>query len=243
MNTKSNWNEILSRYVKRIISPDGRDTFESTHALSRQMYDFTDIKCGERILDLGCGWGKSLQPFVPYFRSVVGMDMSEENIEKARVAYADRTHITFLQGCIRHLALPAGSADLIISSLVLHQIEWNDKRQLFDAVRRVMKADGEMVMADEIILFDPEASPEKFNEVYRYLLEHTTPKEVYEHRIKPYLQDGHIYTWQEMKADTPEPYQFCSIEDLKSTIKESGLKVTEVQEITPFFGLLKIRHQ
>ena len=100
-----------------------------------------------------------------------------------------------------------------------------------------------MVMADEIILFNPDASPEKFNEVYRYLLEYTTPKEVYENHIKPYLQEGHIYTWQDMKENTPPEYWFHSIEDLKATLRKVRLKLVKVQEITPFFGLLKIKHQ
>ena len=122
-------------------------------------------------------------------------------------------------------------------------MEWNEQERLFEAVNQVLKTDGEMIMADEIILFDPDASPEKFNEVYRYLLEHTTPKEVYENHIKPYLQEGHIYTWQDMKEDTPPEYWFHSIEDLKTTLEKSHLKLVDIQEITSFFGLLKIKHQ
>ena len=133
--------------------------------------------------------------------------------------------------------------DLIISSLVLHQVEWNEQERLFETVKQVLKAEGEIVMADEIILFNPDASPEKFNEVYRYLLEYTTPKEVYENHIKPYLQEGYIYTWQDMKENTPPEYWFHSIEDLKSILKKAELKLVDIQEITPFFGLLKIKHQ
>ena len=64
-------------------------------------------------------------------------------------------------------------------------------------------------------------------EVYRYLLEHTTPKEVYENHIKPYLQEGHIYTWQDMKENTPPEYWFHSIENLKTTLQKVHLKLVE----------------
>ena len=240
---EKNWEKNLSVYIKRTISPDGRDTFESTQALSERMFEFASVKNGDRLLDLGCGWGKSLQPFVPHFLSVLGIDTSQENIAQAKDAYKHYDNVSFQCGSIQNLELSAESVDLIISSLVLHQMEWNEQERLFEAVKQVLKTDGEMIMADEIILFDPDASPEKFNEVYRYLLEHTTPKEVYENHIKPYLQEGHVYTWQDMKEDTPPEYWFHSIEDLKTTLEKSHLKLVDIQEITSFFGLLKIKHQ
>lgn len=240
---EKNWKKNLSVYINRTISPDGRDTFESTQALSERMFEFATVKKGNKVMDLGCGWGKSLQPFVSHFLSALGIDTSQENIAQAKDAYKHYDNVSFQCGNIQNLELSAENVDLIISSLVLHQVEWNEQERLFEAVKQVLKADGEMIMADEIILFNPDASPQKFNQVYRYLLEYTTPKEVYENHIKPYLQEGHIYTWQDMKENTPPEYWFHSIEDLKATLRKVRLKLVEVQEITPFFGLLKIKHQ
>ena len=240
---EKNWEKNLSVYINSTISPDGRDTFESTQALSERMFEFASVKNGDKVLDLGCGWGKSLDLFVPHFLSALGIDTSQENIAQAKDAYKHYDNVSFQCGSIQNLELSVESVDLIISSLVLHQVEWNEQERLFEAVKQVLKTDGEMIMADEIILFNPDASPEKFNEVYRYLLEHTTPKEVYENHIKPYLQEGHIYTWQDMKEDTPPEYWFHSIEDLKTTLEKSHLKLVDIQEITSFFGLLKIKHQ
>lgn len=240
---EKNWEKNLSVYINRTISPDGRDTFESTQALNEQMFEFVSVKNGDKVLDLGCGWGKSLDLFVPHFLSALGIDTSQENIAQAKDAYKHYDNVSFQCGSFQNLELSVESVDLIISSLVLHQVEWNEQERLFEAVKQVLKTAGEMIIADEIILFNPDASPEKFNEVYRYLLEHTTPKEVYENHIKPYLQKGHIYAWQDMKENTPPEYWFHSIEDLKTTLQKVRLKLVEVQEITPFFGLLKIKHQ
>jgi len=53
----------------------------------------------------------------------------------------------------------------------------------------------------------------------------------------------HLEAWQDMKENTLPEYWFYSVKDLKSTLKNAGLELTDVQDITPFFGLLKIRHQ
>ena len=37
---EKNWEKNLSVYIKRTISPDGSDTFESTQAFSEQIFEF-----------------------------------------------------------------------------------------------------------------------------------------------------------------------------------------------------------
>ena len=64
---KKSWEKNLYIYIKRTISPDGRDTFESTHALSERMFEFASVKDGDKVLDLGCGWGKSYNHLAPLF--------------------------------------------------------------------------------------------------------------------------------------------------------------------------------
>ena len=115
---EKNWEKNLSVYIKRTISPDGRDTFESTQALSERMFEFASVKNGDRLLDLGCGWGKSLQPFVPHFLSVLGIDTSQENIAQAKDAYKHYDNVSFQCGSIQNLELSAESVDLIC-------IKWN----------------------------------------------------------------------------------------------------------------------
>lgn len=92
-----------------------------------------------------------------------------------------------------------------------------------------------MVFADELILFDPEAESERFNRVYRYLLANTTPKDVYEQQIKPYLTDDYVYTWQDMKANTPPEFWFHTLPHLQTKLHAANLVLREVKELTPFF--------
>ena len=57
--------------------------------------------------------------------------------------------------------------DLLISSLVLHQVPEEKQAALFCKIAETLKPEGEMVFVDELLLFDPAADPVRFNEVYR----------------------------------------------------------------------------
>ena len=148
-----------------------------------------------------------------------------------------------MQGNLLQLPLPPGSVDLLVSSLMLHQLSDENQLALFQKIHSLLKDDGEMVFADELILFDPEAEPERFNRVYRYLLANTTPKDVYEQQIKPYLTDGYVYTWQDMKANTPPEFWFHTLPHLQTKLHAANLVLREVKELTLFFGLCRVTKQ
>ena len=59
-----------------------------------------------------------------------------------------------MQGNLLQLPLPPGSVDLLVSSLMLHQVSDADQLALFQKIHSWLKDDGEMVFADEL-LFDP----------------------------------------------------------------------------------------
>lgn len=171
------------------------------------------------------------------------MDCNAENLRVARQKYQEMPHISFMQGNLLQLPLPPGSVDLLVSSLMLHQVSDENQLALFQKIHSLLKDDGEMVFADELILFDPEAEPERFNRVYRYLLANTTPKDVYEQQIKPYLADGYVYTWQDMKANTPPEFWFHTLPHLQTKLHAANLVLREVKELTPFLGLFRVTKQ
>ena len=224
-NTQNQWTKDLALYIQHLVSPDGRDTFESTPLLAEKLYELSSYKEGDTLLDLGCGWGKSLAPFVPHFKELIGVDMSVENLDRAK---------------IQELNLPAQSVDVMITALALHQIPLEEFYGVCQKLHTILKNEGELLMADELILFNPEENIPLFDSVYRYLLANTTPKAVYEQYIKPYLEEGHKYTFEEMKENTPPEYQFHALIEVETLLATAGFKVKEVVEVTPFFGFLKI---
>ena len=239
-NIQNQWTKDLALYIQHLVSPDGRDTFESTPLLAEKLYELSSYKEGDTLLDLGCGWGKSLAPFVPHFKELIGVDMSVENLDRAKAIYQAQPNVRFEQGKIQELNLPAQSVDVMITALALHQIPLEEFYGVCQKLHTILKNEGELLMADELILFNPEENIPLFDSVYRYLLENTTPKAVYEQYIKPYLEEGHKYTFEEMKENTPPEYQFHTLIEVETLLATAGFKVKEVVEVTPFFGFLKI---
>ncbi|MFD1432134.1 class I SAM-dependent methyltransferase [Lacticaseibacillus yichunensis] len=78
---------------------------------------------GKRVLDLGCGYGWQCRYVADHgAAAVLGVDASEKMLAVAREKNAAPA-ITYQQATIQALAAPAGSFDLVLSSLALHYLE------------------------------------------------------------------------------------------------------------------------
>jgi SAM-dependent methyltransferase len=85
---------------------------------------------GKKVLDLGCGFGWHCRyARERHARSVIGIDLSENMLERAR-AMTDDAAIEYRRLAIEDIDFPAERFDVVISSLALHYVE------RFDAVCR-----------------------------------------------------------------------------------------------------------
>lgn len=114
---------------------------------------------------------------------------------------------------------------MVVSSLAFHQVKYSYKTTALKNVKNLLNKNGRFVLCDTMILFDAENEPEFFDMVYRYLLEKTTPAEIYKNHIAPYLQKDYIYTWDDMKRYTPKDNWFYSLAELKEWLAECSLMV------------------
>ena len=63
---KSTWDNILEMYIHNLISPDGRNTFESTPELVKVILQKAKITSNDTVIDIGCGWGNLTREIAIY---------------------------------------------------------------------------------------------------------------------------------------------------------------------------------
>ncbi len=111
-----------------------------------------------RILDMGCGFGKSTRPFAKVFREsrIEAVDLSAACLRLAATSElpADAAPIHFRQMDAGALRFDAGSFDLVTSTMLLHEIPRAPLRRMFEEVFRVLEPGGRMVHLDFYLMPD-----------------------------------------------------------------------------------------
>uniref|UniRef100_A0A674P9N2 Methyltransferase type 11 domain-containing protein n=1 Tax=Takifugu rubripes TaxID=31033 RepID=A0A674P9N2_TAKRU len=101
--------------------------------------------CPELIkMDLGCGTGQTTRLLAPHFQEVVGIDVSETQLEQAR-AVLSCPDITYRKGTAEDLPFPDGSVDLITASSAAHYF---DESKFMAEANRVLKPGGCIALID-----------------------------------------------------------------------------------------------
>ena len=119
---------------------------------SKMIIKMTQIKQGDKVLDVGCGSGNltlTAKLYAGSTGSVYGIDASPEMIEVARKkAKQSGTNVTFEVGLIEQLPFPEATFDVVISRLVIHHLPDDLKRQGFAEIFRVLKPGGVFFLTD-----------------------------------------------------------------------------------------------
>ncbi|KAH6932471.1 hypothetical protein HPB50_006262 [Hyalomma asiaticum] len=97
----------------------------------------------ELCVDVGCGPGQSTELYCPFFKNVVGADISHSQIEEAnaRRRYGNVTYMEASAEC-----LPLRSSSVALMSAV-NAIQWFDQDAFFAEVRRVLVENGVLFAA------------------------------------------------------------------------------------------------
>ena len=117
--------------------------------IHQEMITLADLRDGHRVLDVGCGTGNLLRSIGKRRPAVelTGLDPDPRVLARARrkvrQARLDR-------GFAQELPYPDNSYDRVFSSLMLHHLDSESKDVLLAEVRRILRPDGMLVLADAV---------------------------------------------------------------------------------------------
>lgn len=119
--------------------------------LRRALMDQAELAAGQRVLDVGCGTGtllvfvKDQHPDV----DAVGVDPDPKALERARrKARRAGVDVQFDQGYANALSYPDASFDRVLSSLMFHHLESDDRNEAMRELRRVLRPGGRLELVD-----------------------------------------------------------------------------------------------
>lgn len=127
-------------------------TLGREQVMRRMTVDLARLQAGEKVLEVGCGTGAVsivAKERVGASGQVHGIDPAPQMIAAARNKAARRElAIDFQVGLIEQLAFPDDSFDVVLSSLMMHHLPADLKRQGLAEVARVLKPGGRLLIVD-----------------------------------------------------------------------------------------------
>ena len=132
------------------------------------------------MVDVGCGSGQSANIFQPYFKTILGFDVSAEQLKRAKLQNKF-DNIEYMEGRAENIPVENKSVDLVVAGTAAH---WFDLEKFFDEVRRVLKPTGCLAILYHV---HPTLSLMSGNDINHS----KKASDIFIHAIKGYTEDPH----------------------------------------------------
>ena len=103
-------------------------------------------KKGMTVLDVGCGTGVHLELYRKFDCALFGLDSSGSMLNVARRRLSEGADLRLANAC--EIPFEDGSFDLVISMLVLHEMDQASRVPAIGEMKRVLKQNGRMLLID-----------------------------------------------------------------------------------------------
>jgi len=101
---------------------------------------------GSRVLDVGCGNGLPATRELASRHDVTGVDISEQQIARAR---SNVPRATFIRGDVREVDLPVEAFDAIVALYLIDNIAREDYPALFRRLTELLRPNGRLLLSAE----------------------------------------------------------------------------------------------
>ncbi len=121
-----------------------------------RIVELAELNGNEKILDVGCGTGILACKIAKEYNNVLlyGIDISENliNLAKRKVS-KNGYNIDFRVGSVLELPYKKNTFDVVLTSIMFHQLDIGEKQKAVEEIYRVLKYNGRYVAAE----FGPQA--------------------------------------------------------------------------------------
>ncbi|MGD2059936.1 MAG: methyltransferase domain-containing protein [Acidimicrobiia bacterium] len=101
---------------------------------------------GWQVLDVGCGTGTTLARYAEAGCSVVGIDVSPAMLERATARLGNEAELHLTEG--GPLPFDDETFDLVVTSMVLHELPAADRSAFLSEMARVARPEGRVLVID-----------------------------------------------------------------------------------------------
>jgi len=114
----------------------------------RQFLAAVNPKPQDIILDAGCGSGRNISILSPLVKEVVGLDYSEQMLQRARERVAEErlNNVKLLTGDVTQLQFETGTFNTVVCASVLQYLDDNDCAQALNEMARVCRSEGRLIL-------------------------------------------------------------------------------------------------